>query len=79
MKNNFFILIFFLFIGCTSNTTVTKKATTETSCPIVLFSVEHSKYFKGNTQPITLENIRYKAEINNYTFNNGNLRIMDLF
>ena len=70
MKNNFFILIFFLFIGCTSNTTVTKKATTETSCPIVLFSVEHSKYFKGNTQPITPENIRYRGEINNYAFKN---------
>ena len=70
MKNNFFILIFFLFVGCTSNTIVTKKSTTATSCPIVLFSAEHSKYLVGNTQPITLENIRYKAEINNYAFKN---------
>ena len=70
MKNNFFILIFFLFVGCTSNTIVTKKATTETPCPIVLFSAEHSKYLIGNTQPITPENIRYKAEINNYAFKN---------
>ena len=35
----------------------------------MLFSAEHSKYIKGNTQPITSENIRYRAEINNYAFN----------
>ena len=69
MKNNLFILIFFLLIGCTPNTTVTTKATIKTICPIVLFSAEHSKYIAGNTQPITSENIRYRAEINNYAFN----------
>ena len=69
MKNNLFILIFFLLLGCMPNTTVTTNATTKTSCPIVLFAAEHSKYITGNAQPITSENIRYRAEINNYAFN----------
>ena len=69
MKNNLFILIFFLLVGCTSKTTVSTNAITKTSCPIVLFSSEHSQYITGNTKPITTENIRYRAEINNYAFN----------
>ena len=68
MKNNLFILIFFLLVGCTPNTTVNTNAITKTSCPIALFSLEHSKYITGNTKPITTENIRYRAEINNYAF-----------
>ena len=69
MKNNLFILIFFLLVGCTPNTTVTTNTTAITTCPIVLFSAKHSKYITGNTQLITSENIRYRAEINNYAFN----------
>ena len=68
MKNILFILIFFLLVGCTSKTTVSTNATVKTSCPIVLFSSEHSQYITGNTKPITTENIRYRAEINNYAF-----------
>ena len=69
MKNNLFILFFFLLVGCTPNTTVSTNATVKTFCPIVLFSSEHSQYITGNTQSITTENIRYRAEINNYAFN----------
>ena len=69
MKNNFFIFFFFLLVGCTPNTTVSTNAITKTSCPIALFSSEHSQYITGNTKPITTENIRYRAEINNYAFN----------
>ena len=69
MKNNFFILIFFLLLGCSSQTTVSTNATVKTSCPIVLFSSEHNQYITGNTKPITTENISYRAEINNYAFN----------
>ena len=69
MKNNLFILIFFLLVGCTPNTTVSTNAAVKKFCPIVLFSSEHSQYITGNTQPITTENIRYRAEINNYAFN----------
>ena len=69
MKNNLFILIFFLFLGCAPDTTVSTNTAVKTSCPIVLFSSEHSQYITGNIKPITTENIRYKAEINNYAFN----------
>ncbi|SVA87149.1 uncharacterized protein METZ01_LOCUS140003, partial [marine metagenome] len=69
VKNNLFILIFFLLLGCSSQTTVSTNATLKTSCPIVLFSSEHNQYITGNTKPITTENIRYRAEINNYAFN----------
>ena len=69
MKNNLFILIFFLLLGCSSQTTVSTNATVKTSCPIVLFSSEHNQYITGNTKPITTENIGYRAEINNYAFN----------
>ena len=70
MKNNLVILIFFLLVGCTPNTIVSKNTTAKITCPIVLFSAEHSKYITGNTHPITSENILYRAEINNYAFNN---------
>ena len=69
MKNNLFILIFFLLVGCGPNTTVSTNDIVKTLCPTVLFSSEHSKYIAGNTKPIISENIRYKAEINNYAFN----------
>ena len=69
MKNNLFILVFFLLVGCAPNTTVSTNTATKTTCPIVLFAAEHSKYIAGNTQLITSENIRYRAEINNYAFN----------
>ena len=69
MKNNLFILIFFLLLGCAPKSTVSTNAAVKTSCPIVLFSSEHSKYITGNTKPITSENVRFRAEINNYAFN----------
>ena len=69
MKNNLFILIFFLLLGCAPNTSVSTNAITKTSCPIVLFSSEHGKYITGITKPITSDNVSYRAEINNYAFN----------
>ena len=69
MKNNLFILIFFLLLGCAPNTTVSTNAITKTSCPIVLFSSEHGKYITSTANPITSENVSYRAEINNYAFN----------
>ena len=68
MKNNLFILIFFLLLGCSSQRTVSTNATVTTSCPIVLFSSEHGKYITGITKPITSDNVSYRAEINNHAF-----------
>ena len=65
MKNNFFFLLLFLLIGCVSN----KVDITKVSCPNVYFSSEHIRYIAGETYPITVENISYRAEINNHAFN----------
>ena len=65
MKINLFFLILLLFIGCTSKTTISTKI----SCPTVLFAAEHKKFFTSSTKTISVENIGYRAEINNYAFN----------
>ena len=79
MKNNLFILIFFLLLGCAPNTTVSTNAVTKTSCPIVLFSSEHGKYITSTANPITSENVSYRAEINNYAYNSECLIINNVF
>ena len=65
MKKNLLFFTFFLLIGCTSNTSTSTKV----SCPDVFFAAEHSKYIDSNTQPISIDNLSYKADINNYAFN----------
>ena len=79
MKNNLFILIFFLLLGCAPNTSVSTNAITKTSCPIVLFSSEHGKYITSTANPITSENVSYRAEINNYAYNSECLIIDNVF
>ena len=66
MKNNLCFLLF-LLLGCTPNGSIATK----TSCPSVFFAAEHGKYITGNAQPVTLENISYSANINNYAFKNN--------
>ena len=76
MKNNFFFLILFLLLGCTSKTTFT---VIKIPCPNVLFASEHKKYITNNTQSASIENISYRADINNYSFNTGCSLINELF
>ena len=59
-----FFLTLFLLIGCAPN----KAIVTKISCPSVFFSTEHNTYIRGNTEPITVENLRYIANINNFKF-----------
>lgn len=65
MKKNLFFLILILFIGCTPNTEIKTKI----SCPTVKFAFEHSKYISSNIEPISLDNVAYSANLNNYNFN----------
>ena len=67
MKNILFFLIVFLIVGCSKNS----QFSTQTSCPSVLFSSEHKKYIGGSEESINLDNIEYRAEINNYEFFKG--------
>ena len=65
---NFIILFFFLFLlSCTSE----KQESFVTSCPEVFFSKDHRVYITTEESSITLHNISYKAEINNYNFTDG--------
>ena len=61
-------------MGCASNTFTTTKI----SCPDVFFAAEHTKYIDSNTQPISIDNLSYSANINNYAFNSDCLIIKDM-
>ena len=68
MKKILIFLLLFLCISCSSNS-LTKKSTKLIDCPFVLFASEHRNYIDSEEIPITLDNLSYKAEINNYAFN----------
>ena len=61
-------------MGCVSKTFTTTKI----SCPDVFFAAEHTKYIDSNTQPISIDNLSYSANINNYAFNSDCLIIDDM-
>ena len=62
-----FLLIFFSY-SCSPNSTKIKPSES-IECPPVFFAAEHGNYLKFNKdENITLENLAYKAEINNYAF-----------
>ena len=74
MKKNLFFLTFFFLIGCASNSITT----TNIACPNVFFATEHKKYIDSYTKPISIDNLNYSAEINNYAFNSDCLIIDDM-
>ena len=74
VKKNLFFLTFFFLIGCASNSITT----TNIACPNVFFATEHKKYIDSHTRPISIDNLSYSAEINNYAFNSDCLIIDDI-
>ena len=68
MKKILIFLLFFLSISCSSNL-VTKKSAESIDCPLVLFASEHRNFLDNEEKPLTLDNVSFKAEINNYAFN----------
>ena len=74
VKKNLFFLTFFFLIGCASNSITT----TNIACPNVFFATEHKKYIDSYTKPISIDNLNYSAEINNYAFNSDCLIIDDI-
>ena len=66
MKKNFFFLLIFFVFGCSSDSNVISKSL----CPIVLFSSEHKNYIHGDIENLSIDNLSYTAEINNYSINN---------
>ena len=64
MKKYFALFISLFFISCASE----KQQSFVYLCPEVLFSKDHRIYVSSEEQSLTLNNVSYKAEINNYSF-----------
>ena len=68
MKKILIFFLLFLSISCSSNL-LTKKSAESIDCPPVFFASENRNYIDGEEKPLTLDNVSFKAEINNYAFN----------
>ena len=64
MKKYFTLFISLFFISCASK----KQQSFVYLCPEILFSKDHRIYASSEEQSLTLNNVSYKAEINNYSF-----------
>ena len=72
MKNKIFIITLFFVFGCSSsNLTSNKTPLNKVTCPNILVSSEHQKYISSNSKPITLDNLKFVVDINNYGFSSG--------
>ena len=68
----YFILFFSIFLlSCASE----KQQSFIDLCPEVLFSKGHRVYITTEENSLSLNNISYRAEINNYNFANGCLML----
>ena len=68
MKKILIFLLLFLSISCSSDL-LTKKTAESIDCPPVFFASENRNYLNSEEKPLTLDNVSFKAEINNYAFN----------
>ena len=64
MKKYFILFISLFLLSCTSQ----KQQTFIDSCPEVLFSKDHRIYITSEESSLTINNLSYRAEINNYNF-----------
>lgn len=67
MKKYIIFFISLLLLSCAKE----KQQTFIDLCPEVFFSKEHRLYVTTEESSLTLNNISYKAKIDNYTFSNG--------
>ena len=67
MKKNLFILFLLFLCSCNAE----KLQTIGETCPDVFFSKEHKIYITSDENPLNIENISYRAELNNYFFKEG--------
>ena len=75
MKKFLLFFIFILLFGCD---TISKKDNEIAliDCPAVFFSTENNIFVQGDTKNLDMENIDYKASLNNYYFaNNCNMNV----
>ena len=78
LKNFLFLLLFLFLYGCNKNNE--KNELYESiECPKVLFSTYHRNFLFSNAEKINLENLSFKASLNNYSFNNNCAKKNNLF
>lgn len=70
MKNIYLFLLLSILIGCGTNP-LKRISSTPTNCPSILFAKEHKIYIDSKLKNISLDNITYRAEINNAAFDKG--------
>ena len=68
MKKILIFLLLFLSISCGSNL-ISKKSVESIDCPSVFFASENRNYLDSQDKTLTLDNVSFKAQINNYAFN----------
>ena len=78
MKNIIFFISILMLISCESNIFSTSKNEL-IKCPKVLFAAEHKIFLGRDDSTVSLEDIVYKAEINNYNFSKGCFVIDNIF
>lgn len=67
VKNIYLFFIYFLISGCSSGI-FDKSNLVKVGCPPILFTSNHKTFIASMSSDISLENIEYKAEINNAQF-----------
>ena len=66
MKRNLILFISLFILSCTSE----KQQSLSILCPGLFFSKDHRLYISSEENSLNLNNLSYKAEINNYKFVN---------
>ena len=67
MKKNLILFIFLGLLGCSSIKNSNEELI-DIACPTVFFSSESSTYVSGFEDKIDLDNIAFKASLNNFAF-----------
>ena len=67
MKKYLLLFVFICLLGCSSTSKQSKEAEI-IQCPRVFFSLENNVYSAGKNDDIDLEEVSYKASLNNHGF-----------
>ncbi len=76
MKNFLLFLLFFSILSCGSNKSE-KKPLKTVDCPITYFAAEHKNYVFSEKNPINIDNLSFKADLNNFSINDPCLKYDD--
>ena len=68
MKKIYLFIPFLFLIGCSSSIPVSKLSKKILDCPPILYASEHRVYMGSSSNDISLDNLAYKANINNAIF-----------